>query len=236
MKLFKRSNYLSLTGYIFSFLLVHTANAAIDINNAALASQDQQGDWRAYGRNFSEQRFSPLTDINADNAGQLKLDWYMDLPAMKALVSTPLVIDGVMYFSGSNSIVLAVDGKTGKQLWRYDPQVLKRLTNNKAMRHNWGTNRGLAFWQGRVYVATFDGRLIALAAATGKEVWSVQTIEAGKALFITGAPRVFNGLVIIGNGGADAGASRGYVTAYSAKTGEQRWRTYTVPGLSLIHI
>jgi quinohemoprotein ethanol dehydrogenase len=230
MKNGKRLPRLSVTGFLFSVFLVSAAQASTDINNAALAMQDQKGDWRAYGRDFSEQRFSPLTEINASNAHQLKLDWYMELPEMKALVATPLVVDGVMYFSGSNSIVLAVDGKTGKQLWRYDPQVLKRLTNNKAMRHNWGTNRGVAFWLGRVYVATFDGRLIAIDAKTGKEAWSVQTIEPGKALFITGAPRVFNGLVVIGNGGADAGASRGYVTAYSAATGEQRWRTYTVPG------
>jgi quinohemoprotein ethanol dehydrogenase len=210
--------------------VTNSLSASPAIDNAALAAQDQGGDWRGYGRTFSEQRFSPLEQISDANVKDLKLDWYMDLPGMNALAGTPLVVDGVMYFSGTHSVVIAADAKTGEQLWRYDPEVLKTLQNNKAMRHSWGTNRGVAFWQGRVYVATFDGRLIAIDAKTGKPAWSVQTIEPGKTLFITGAPRVFNGLVIIGNGGAEAGPARGYVTAYAADTGEQRWRTYTVPG------
>jgi quinohemoprotein ethanol dehydrogenase len=125
---------------------------------------------------------------------------------------------------------MAVDAASGAMLWRYDPEVITRLANRKHMRFNWGANRGLAFWKGRVYVATFDGRLIALEAATGKEAWSVQTFPLDETRYITGAPRAFNDLVIIGHGGAEAGAVRGYVTAYDTATGEQKWRTYTVPG------
>ncbi len=204
--------------------------ASLQIDGAAIASPDQRGDWRAYGRSYSEQRFSPLKQINDKNLDQLRLDWYLEMPDARALNSTPLVVDGVMYFTASQSVVMAVDAASGTILWRYDPEVIKRLANRKHMRFNWGANRGLAFWKGQVYVATFDGRLIALDAGTGKESWSVQTFPLDETRYITGAPRVFNDLVIIGHGGAEAGAVRGYVTAYDTATGEQKWRTYTVPG------
>jgi quinohemoprotein ethanol dehydrogenase len=205
-------------------------SAAVAIDGAAIAAVDQGGDWRAYGRSYSEQRYSPLKQINDRNLDRLRLDWYLDMPDSRALNATPLVVDGVMYFTASQSVVMAVDAASGKLLWRYDPEVIKRLANRKHMRFNWGANRGLAFWKGRVYVATFDGRLIALEAGSGKEAWSVQTFPLDETRYITGAPRAFNDLVIIGHGGAEAGAVRGYVTAYDTATGEQKWRTYTVPG------
>jgi len=204
--------------------------ASPTIDGAAIAASDQNGDWRAYGRSYAEQRYSPLPQINDRNVADLQLDWYLDMPDSKALTATPLVVDGVMYFTASQSVVMAVNAVDGTLLWRYDPQVIKRLANKKRMRFNWGTNRGLAFWKGKVYVATFDGRLIALDAATGKEAWSVQTFPPEEPRYITGAPRAFNDLVIIGHGGAEAGAVRGYVTAYDAATGEQKWRTWVVPG------
>lgn len=210
--------------FLFSPLLF----AAVD--GAAIAASDQGGEWRAYGRDYSEQRYSPLTQVTDKNAGQLKLDWYLDMPDSKALAATPLVVDGVMYFTASQSIVMAVDAITGSVLWRYDPQVLERLRDKKHMRFNWGTNRGLAFWKGRVYVGTFDGRLIALDAKSGKESWSVQTFDPKEPRYITGAPRVFKDMVLIGHGGAEAGAIRGYVTAYDTSTGKQKWRTWIVPG------
>lgn len=205
-------------------------SAALVIDSAAIAAADQGGDWRAYGRSYSEQRYSPLRQINDKNLDRLHLDWYLDMPDSRALNATPLVVDGVMYFTASQSVVMAVNADSGKLLWRYDPEVIKRLANRKHMRFNWGANRGLAFWKGRVYVATFDGRLIALEASNGEEAWSVQTFPLDEARYITGAPRAFNDLVIIGHGGAEAGAVRGYVTAYDTATGEQKWRTYTVPG------
>ncbi len=205
-------------------------SAAVAIDGAAIAASDQGGDWLAYGRSYSEQRFSPLKQINDGNVDRLRLDWYLEMPDSRALNSTPLVVNGVMYFTASQSVVMAVDAASGALLWRYDPEVITRLANRKHMRFNWGANRGLAFWKGRVYVATFDGRLIALEAATGKEAWSVQTFPLDETRYITGAPRAFNDLVIIGHGGAEAGAVRGYVTAYDTATGEQKWRTYTVPG------
>ena len=200
------------------------------VDGRAIAAQDQGGDWLSYGRAYSEQRYSPLDQINDRNVNRLRLDWFLEMPDSKALNATPLVVDGVMYFTASQSVVMAVDAASGRLLWRYDPEVIKRLVDKKRMRFNWGSNRGVAFWKGSVFVATFDGRLIALDAATGRELWSVQTFPPEEPRYITGAPRVFNDLVVLGHGGAEAGAVRGYVTAYETATGKQKWRTFIVPG------
>jgi quinohemoprotein ethanol dehydrogenase len=132
-----------------------------------------------------------------------------------------------MYVSAPWSVVHAVDARTGKALWTYDPQVPREMAYKGCCDV---VNRGVAVYKGKVFVAAFDGRLIALDAATGRQVWSTDTIDNKNFSYtITGAPRVFKGKVYIGNGGAEYGA-RGYVTAYDAETGKQVWRFYTVPG------
>src|SRR5690606_12795304 len=151
-----------------------------------------------------------------------------ELPEHRSLLSTPLVVDGVMYFTGSYSVVIAVDATSGKELWRYDPEVLEHAGDRA--RVVWDSNRGLAYWKGRRFVATGDGRLIGIDAASGKEIWSTQTTDPSLPYFINGAPRAFDDLVIIGSGGTEWGPLGGYVTAYSTETGEQVWRFYTVPG------
>ncbi len=212
----------------FAALVSQTSTAATTVNGAALADEKSGANWLSYGRTYSEQRFSPLAQVDAQNVGGLGVSWYMDLGEHKSLLATPLVVDGVMYFTGSYAKVIAVDTRTGKELWTYDPKVIE--TAGERARVIWDSNRGVAYWKGRVFVAAGDGRLIALDAATGKEVWSVMTVDPKLAYFINGAPRVFNDKVIIGNGGTEWGGLRGYVTAYDAATGEQAWRFYTVPG------
>jgi quinohemoprotein ethanol dehydrogenase len=197
------------------------------IDDAALANELEDQDWLAYGRTYSEQRFSPLDQISAANVADLGVDWYLDLPEDRGLVSTPLVADGVVYFVGSMNRVRAVDGATGQLLWEYDPQVAQNATR---MRAGWEHNRGIGLWGDRVYAATWDGRLIALDRATGTEVWQVLTVDPELPLYITGAPKVFKGKVLVGNGGTESHPSRGYVTAYDAETGEQAWRFWIVPG------
>ncbi len=197
------------------------------IDNAALSNEANGTNWAAYGRTFSEQRYSPLKQINADNVSRLGLAWSLDLPDVNFSTTAPIAVDGVIYFSPGISEVRAVNATTGKLLWRYDPEVVKVAPQK--LRAGWGS-RGLAYWEGKVYLGSRDGRLIAINVRTGKPVWSVMTIEADDHRYITGAPRVFNGKVIIGHGGADVGATRGYVTAYDAKTGKQLWRFFTVPG------
>lgn len=193
-------------------------------DRAYLDSSDG-ADWPGYGRTFGEQHYSPLNHINRDNIAQLGLSWYMDLGPENS-TSQPIAVDGIVYFSTGYSIIHAVDAKTGELVWRYDPEAAAKAGLN--LRLGWGA-RGIAWWNGRIYTGTQDGRLIALDAATGEKVWSQQTFDPESARYITGAPRAFGGLVVIGHGG-DTGPVRGYVTAYDAETGEEKWRFYTVPG------
>jgi quinohemoprotein ethanol dehydrogenase len=192
-----------------------------------LADEEHGTDWAAYGRVFTEDRFSPLAQINKKTVSRLGLAWSLDLPGFNTVTSQPLAVDGVIYFAIGLAVVHAVDAKTGALLWKYDPEVAK--VAGRKMRVSWGS-RGIAFWNGVVFVATTDGRLIAINAKNGKPIWNVLTTDPDDDRYITGAPRVFNGKVIIGHGGGDQGLTRGYVTTYDALTGRRLWRFYTVPG------
>lgn len=185
-----------------------------------------EANWTTVGGGADEAQFSRLTQIDASNAGKLGLAWSLDLPGEVTLEATPLAVDGVLYFTGSYAAVYAVDALTGKQLWKHDPQTWKRDPDK--MHFSFGANRGVAYENGKVFAVALDGRLVALDAKTGKELWVADTIDKGAGMISTGAPRTMNGKVIIGNGGADFGA-RGYVTAYDSATGKQLWRFYTVP-------
>lgn len=207
------------------------AAGATRVDGQALADPGLPSQWLGHGRNYSEQRFSPLTQIHAGNVSRLGLAWSLDLDDARSLQATPLAVDGVLYFTTGWSVVYAVDGVSGKVLWKYDPRSRERMADQPhRLKIAWGTHRGVAFWMGKVYVGTTDGRLVALSARNGRELWSVQTFDPKENRYITGAPRVFNGKVLIGHGGADVGPIRGYVTAYSADTGQQLWRFHTVPG------
>ena len=184
--------------------------------------------WLAHGRTHSETRFSPLNQINADNISRLGLAWSVELPDARQLVSTTLAVDGILYVTGKFSVVTAIDARSQKILWTYDPKVTDHA--GKTLRTLWGTSRGVAYWNGKIYVAAGDGRLIAVDATSGKEVWTSMTVDPGSYYYVTGAPRAFNGKIIIGNGGTEVGPTRGYVTAYDAETGEQAWRFFVVPG------
>ncbi len=199
--------------------------AAVDAARL-IAADDEPGQWLSHGRTYSEQRFSPLTEINRQNVGELELAWFADLDTRRGQEATPLIADGVLYVSTAWSKVKAYDAATGQPLWSYDPEVPGEWAVNACCDV---VNRGVALWEGKVFVGSLDGRLIALDAATGQELWDVNTIDRTKPYTITGAPRVVKGKVLIGNGGAEFGV-RGYVSAYDAATGELAWRFYTVPG------
>jgi len=204
-----------------------TGKGIAGVNAAAISNADQTaGNWMTYGRTYSEQRFSPLQQITDQNVNRLRLAWYFDLETPRGQESTPLVIDGVMYFTTAWSKVVALDAATGAKLWSYDPKVPPAWAVNACCDV---VNRGVAAWKGKVFVGTLDGRLIALDAAKGQPVWETQTFEPGMRYTITGAPRVIKGKVLIGNGGAEMGV-RGYISAYDADTGKLVWRFYTVPG------
>ena len=210
------------------FALAAAANAETVVDDAALGDESQGANWLSYGRTYSEQRFSPLAEIDASNVKRLGLAWSLDLPTDRSLLSTPLVVDGVMYFTGTFSVTRAVDTQTGKVLWEYDPKTIEH--SGDRLRIFWGSSRGAAYWKGTLVIATNDGRLIGLDAKTGKERWTQQTTDPAKPLYISGYPKAFHGKVLVGNGGTEHGAARGYVTAYDVETGKQAWRFYIVPG------
>ena len=199
------------------------AFAAVDTNRISTASAADE--WLTYGGTYDEQRHSSLIDVNKETVADLGVAWTYDLATNRGVESTPIVVDGVMYVTSAWSLVYALDAKTGEELWVYDPDV-DRAVGVKACCDV--VNRGVAVYDGKVFVGVIDGRLEALDAETGEVVWSKVTVDQSKPYTITGAPRVVNGKVLIGNGGAELGV-RGYLSAYDANTGDKVWRFYTVP-------
>lgn len=186
-------------------------------------------DWPVYGRSSDENHFSPLADITGDNVSRLRLAWYADLDTAWS-TSAPIEVGGILYTAVGLSIVQAFNAENGQLLWTYDPKVSETPDKVRLQAPHWGI-RGLTFADGRLHVATLDGRLIALGAKDGSLLWEQQTLDPNShSSYITGVPRVFDGKVIIGFAGADVGATRGYVTAYDAASGKQLWRFWTVPG------
>lgn len=205
---------------------IRAATAGID-TQAIIANADHTRNWLNYGLDYAETRHSLLTGITTDNVEQMGLAWSYDLQSRRGVEATPIVVDGVMYVTASWSVVHALDAITGEELWVYDPEVPREFASRGCCDV---VNRGVAIYGGKVFVGAFDGNLHALDAATGERVWKTDTIENREMSYtITGAPRVINGQVIIGNGGAEFGV-RGYVSAYDAETGEMTWRWYSVPG------
>lgn len=195
---------------------------------AANPKKDKEGqDWAHYGADTDETHFSPLAQVNAQTVSKLGLAWYYDIDAYDTFTA-PLAVNGVIYFAVGLNLVHAVDARTGKLLWKYDPEVYKSPGAHK-MRAGWGP-RGIAYADGKLFTGTRDGRLIAVDAETGKPVWSQQTLPVEDDSYITGAPWIAGDKVVMGFGGGDYGPVRGYVTAYDIKTGKQAWRFYTVPG------
>ncbi|GAB4399626.1 MAG: hypothetical protein OHK0053_20160 [Microscillaceae bacterium] len=205
----------------------HIQAVTLAIDDARLLKAEASpGDWLSYGLNYSENRFSPLKAVNTENVKDLGLAWQYELKSVRGVEATPIVVDGIMYTTGPWSVVYALDIRTGKLIWEYDPKVPREYAEKGCCDV---VNRGVAIYKGKVYVGVFDGRLVALDASNGKVVWEKLTIDRKWPYTITGAPRVVKGKVIIGNGGGEYGV-RGYLTAYDAETGEQAWRFYTVPG------
>ena len=200
-----------------------------DVDGARIRAADREPqNWMAVGRSYAETHYSPLAGIAAANVGRLGLAWSAELNTYRGAEASPIEVDGVLYNIAPWNITTAYDARTGKVLWTYDPKAPPEFGRKACCDI---VSRGLSVWKGRVLIATLDGRLIALDARTGQPVWSVDTFagETAWPYTITGAPRVFDGKVLIGNGGAELGV-RGFVTAYDVETGKKLWRFYTVPG------
>ena len=206
---------------------LHIAKVVGAVQDKKIATiEDNSGDWLTYGRNYGEERYSPLGQITKENVGQLGLAWSLNLGTKWGIEATPLVVDGIMFLSGPWSVVYAINTRNGKLLWTYDPQVPKEFGEKACCDV---VNRGVAMYKGNIFVGTLDGRLVSINASTGKKKWEVLSVSHDRSYTITGAPRVMDGKVLIGNSGAEYGV-RGYVTAYDAMTGKKIWRFYTVPG------
>jgi quinohemoprotein ethanol dehydrogenase len=190
-----------------------------------MAAASQPENWMTHGGTYAEQRFSQLNAITDANVSQLGLAWSHEFDTNRGQEATPIVVDGVMYTTTAWSKVFAFNAATGELLWSYDPEVPGQAGFNACCDV---VNRGVAVYDGKVFVGTLDGRLIALDAATGRPVWSKVTVDQSRPYTITGAPRIVGGRVLIGNGGAEYGV-RGYVSAYNADDGALAWRFYTVP-------
>lgn len=201
------------------------------IDQESLLNRDAN-DWLALGGDHMMQHYSPLNQINKKTVKDLGYAWEYDASTYignvpRGLEATPIVVDGIMYTSGAWGAVYALDGKTGKELWTYKPEVDASYGRRACCD---AVNRGVAVWEGKVYVGTLDGFLVCLNAQDGKVLWHVDTFtDRAIAYTITSPPQVAGSIVMIGNSGAEYGV-RGYVTAYDLKTGEQKWRFFIVPG------
>jgi quinohemoprotein ethanol dehydrogenase len=206
------------------------AATAGDVTIKRLVSADQEpANWFTLGRDSAQSYFSPLDSINAKTVDRLGFAWAYDLGTKRGQEGTPVVVDGVMYASGYVGNVYAIDAATGLEKWRFDPPIVTQSMRNPCCD---AVNRGVAVWEGRVYVASIDGQLYALDAATGKQIWTVDTItDHSSSYSSTGAPLIAGNVVVLGNSGGDMERTgvRGYVSAYDLKSGAFQWRFFTVP-------
>jgi quinohemoprotein ethanol dehydrogenase len=195
--------------------------------NELLNAAGDGTEWLTYGHDYSESHFSPLTQINTKNVKRLKLAWSATTEAPQGTVeATPLMHNGVLYGILPWDVMFAVDARTGKTKWRWDPDVPREHISGLCCGP---VNRGVAIYNGRVYAGLLDGRVVALDQETGKVIWSTQDTIPGGDTILTSAVRVVKGKLIVGSSGADQGV-RGYFSAYDADTGKRVWRFYTVPG------
>jgi quinohemoprotein ethanol dehydrogenase len=202
----------------------------VAVNQARLLKgTDDTAQWSHYGGSYNEQRFSPLTKINDANVNDLGLAWYADYDTNQNQHGSPLYIDGVIYVSTARNVVHAFDARDGNRLWTYAPLMVPNP--------NLGlVNRGIAAYNGKIYMGMLDAHLVAIDAKTGKPAWNIDTVPESLGLgamrknySITMAPRVAKGKVFVGGSGGEFGV-RGWIAAFDAETGKEVWRFWTVPG------
>jgi quinohemoprotein ethanol dehydrogenase len=215
---------------IATFIFVSAAalprEPAGNVTDARVAADTSGDNWLVKGGGFAQQQFSPLRQITDKNVGKLGLAWVTEFNEPMGLVAEPIVVDGIVYLSAPRSIVYAIDAATGKIIWTFDPHVRLDLSIDNSSDAR--ANRGVAVWAGKVYVGTADGRLVAIDAAKGTQLWASPVCDPTQS-GITGAPRVARGKVFIGYSGADEQV-RGSLAAFDVETGKELWRFWTVPG------
>jgi len=208
-------------------LLTGMAAAALATASAAAMAQSSN-EWLHYGNDQANTRFSALSQINAGNVKNLRVQWMHSLGSLESQESTPLVVGDTMYVTTSTGpkYVFALDAKTGKTKWKYEPEMPNDYFATVCCGLD---NRGVAYANGKVFVGRLDARLVALDANTGKELWNVAVADYKKGHAITSPPLVYKKLVVTGIAGGEYGI-RGFIEAYDQNTGKSVWKTYTIPG------
>jgi quinohemoprotein ethanol dehydrogenase len=202
--------------------------ARVDDASLRNVGQSKGEEWLSYGFTPQETRYSPLTQIDRNNVSRLGLAWSYEVgPGGGGQEATPLVHNGVIFSTTQWSVVFAVDARTGKEKWRWDPEVNQTTVRSKICCGI--VQRGIALYDGKIIAPAIDGRLIALDEETGKPVWEARVAWPQENYTITMAPRIAKGKVVIGVSGAEYPV-RGFFAAFDAKTGAQSWKFYTVPG------
>jgi len=209
------------------------SNVAANVTNELLrrtasANDPLPGSWLSYGRTQGETRYSTLKQIDTTNVKRLGLAWSYVMGAGGGnQEGTPLVWNNTLYGITTWSVVFALDTRTGKELWRWDPEVNQTTVRPVICCGN--VNRGIALYNGMIIAPSIDGRLFALNALTGKPVWETRVVYPQEQYTLTMAPRIAGGKVVIGASGGDK-PTRGQFVAVDAQTGRLAWRFYTVPG------
>ena len=180
--------------------------------------------WLSYSRTLSNQRYSPLDQINTGNVQNLELAWIWQARSLEKFEATALAVDGILYTVQAPNDVVALDAETGRVFWTYhhEPSPDARLCCGRV-------NRGLAILGDTLYMGTIDAYLLAIDAKSGTLVWKTKVAEAADRFSITMSPNVIKDKVIVGTAGGDMGI-RAHISAFDAKTGEEVWRFYTIPG------
>src|SRR5438067_12031527 len=220
--------FLFLTGLLFATWIA-AGQQTRRIDDLALRNAGKTGEeWLTYGLTPGETRYSPLKQIDTSNVSRLGLAWSYDVGQGGGnQEATPLFWNGGLYGITNWSVVFAVDARTGKERWRWDPEVNQTTVRPKICCGV--VNRGLAIYQGKIIAPVIDGRLEALDAETGKPLWEARVAYPQDNYTVTMAPRIAKGKVIIGVSGAEFPV-RGFFAAYDANTGQFAWRFYTIPG------
>ena len=205
-------------------------NAGNVTESRVLAESGSGENWFLKGGSFRGDHYSPLTQVNDDNVNDLGLAWSTEIPIPDGTPTTPIVVDGVIYIGGAYSKVVALDASTGEIRWSYDPDMPAVFARQPRLSWISRANRGVAVWDGRVFLTTADCRLIAIDAATGEHEWTQQVCDNDMGYAISDSPYVGGGKIFVGNAGSESEKNnRGYVAAYDPATGREIWRFYIVP-------
>ena len=217
-----------LTGATLAIGLVAGLAGPGRANDSLLTASDDPNNWAMYGRGYDNTRFSPLTQINAQNAAQLKLAFAFQLGSLRSNESTPIVVGDTMYVSTSwgPKYVYALDARTGQKKWQYEADIPDDVMQYGCCDV---VNRGVTYADGKIFVGRLDGKLSALDAKTGEELWTADVVDYKQGSIIGSPPLVVKNLVVTGFGGGEYGA-RGSIQAYDIQTGKQVWKTWTIPG------